>query len=637
MLTAAVQAVIAVVALGVVVLLLRDAARRRRTLASLGTAVLVAVNAASILVTLVPAHADLIQSFLNVPFHIVLLLLFATYPNGRFVPRWTATVVAVGTAAQLAEVASGFTWSSRQPWWAVHLLALWVVLLVGGQLTRFRRRLSVEERRRTSWPVLGALTTMVGFTTFSTIQIGATGTLEGDPGSALAAALMSLIPFGFAIGLLAPGIFRVDRALRAVIAVSVVALVAAGVFTAAMALPRLGWSPAVAAWLGAVVVAIAVWPLGVLGGRLADRVVFGARVDPLTALTRFGAQLERTTGPDEVPREIAETIAHALALSAVSVERPGRPVVAVGEHGPDAERFPVGYQGKPLAEIVASPRPGEDDLSPRDRETIGHLARQAGPALHDASLVDDLIAARSRVILAREEERRRLRRDLHDDLSPTLAGLSLRAEAVRAFAAGGDPRAVPLAEQLGTDLSLAAKQVRDIAYDLRPPVLDDLGLVAAIRDRVEATGAVPEILIDAPAERLDLPAAVELTALRLVQEAVVNVRRHAAAAHCRIELVRIGQSLVVSVTDDGIGISPDRRDGIGLRSMRERVDALGGRLEVTRLTPGTRIRAELPLSANGPEPSITAPGDPTQPVIPGYDPGSHLGEIAARWPGRSGA
>jgi signal transduction histidine kinase len=243
-------------------------------------------------------------------------------------------------------------------------------------------------------------------------------------------------------------------------------------------------------------------------------------------------------------------------------------------------------------------------MSPTDSATLAHVAAQAGPALHGARVVGELIQARSRVVRAREEERKRLRRDLHDELAPTFAGLGLSAAAVETFTRVGDARASDAAAQLVAGLQAASRQLRDVAYDLRPPVLDEEGLVAALRERILTPGSSPEITMDAPRDRLELPAAVESAAYRIAQEAVMNVRRHAAASHCHVTISLDAGALRLEVEDDGIGVRPGR-PGVGLRSMRERAVELGGSLDLTRPEGGgTAVIALLPL---GSDPPITTP------------------------------
>jgi signal transduction histidine kinase len=190
-----------------------------------------------------------------------------------------------------------------------------------------------------------------------------------------------------------------------------------------------------------------------------------------------------------------------------------------------------------------------------------------------------------------------LRRDLHDDLAPTLAGLGLSAAVVERFSRAGDRRAADAATDLAGQLQGASRQVRDIAYNLRPPVLDDRGLVAAIEDTIATTGGPPQVRVVAPSGRLELPAAVEACALRIIQEAVTNVRRHAAASSCEVRIVVEPDALSIEVVDDGIGFAEPRRSGIGIRSMMERASEIGGSVSVSSEAGlCTRVSVRLPVA-----------------------------------------
>ncbi len=166
--------------------------------------------------------------------------------------------------------------------------------------------------------------------------------------------------------------------------------------------------------------------------------------------------------------------------------------------GATPARFPIIWQGATVGHLLVSPRRGDIELSVADRVLLADLAHQAGPAIHGVRLVADLQRlsanlqqSREQLILAREEERRRLRRDLHDDLAPTLAGLSLRAGTIGELIETDPPRAVALAEHLDAAIRDAVGNVRRLVYDLRPAALDDLGLLAAIRERALEYGSGP--------------------------------------------------------------------------------------------------------------------------------------------------
>lgn len=224
---------------------------------------------------------------------------------------------------------------------------------------------------------------------------------------------------------------------------------------------------------------------------------------------------------------------------------------------------------------------------------ISHLDRRLGATL------EDLQRSRERLVTAREEERRRLRRDLHDGLGPRLAGLTLRLETAREQLAR-DAETEALLADLAERTREAIADIRGLVYELRPPALDDLGLVSALREQAaqyEAGGV--DIAVDSSDDDLrHLPAAVEVAAYRIVQEALTNVVRHSGARRCTVRLARAGGALCVEIEDDGRGVESGARAGVGLASMRERAEELGGTCTIDRLAArGTRVRALLPCRA----------------------------------------
>ena len=203
---------------------------------------------------------------------------------------------------------------------------------------------------------------------------------------------------------------------------------------------------------------------------------------------------------------------------------------------------------------------------------------------------------RASLVGARVEERRRLRRELHVDLGPALSGIGLGAEALARRADPIAPDLAATARELHGDILDAVGRAREISHDLRPAALDDLGLEAAIRTRLG--GDDIELAVAALG---DLPAAVDLAALRIVQEAVTNVRRHAAASACRVEIRRDTGGLRIEVSDDGVGMPPTVAPGLGLRSIRGRAAELGGRARIGRPADGgTQVSVWLPISADAP-------------------------------------
>ncbi|HEX7737555.1 MAG TPA: sensor histidine kinase, partial [Ktedonobacteraceae bacterium] len=242
-------------------------------------------------------------------------------------------------------------------------------------------------------------------------------------------------------------------------------------------------------------------------------------------------------------------------------------------------------------------------LTPADVRLLDELARQAGLAAHAVRLAADLQKARERLVLAREEERRRLRRDLHDGVGPTLASISQRIDIARHLVSRDPDAAIAQLGNLKTQIKSTIADIRRVVYALRPPALDELGLVSALREYImQLQGAQSiQISLEAPTDLPELSAAVEVAAYRIILEALTNVERHACAQTClvRLELVD-GRSLHIAISDDGRGLPDDYRAGVGIISMRERAAELGGEWTITtRISGGTRVSIQLPLETSG--------------------------------------
>ncbi|HEU5100066.1 MAG TPA: GAF domain-containing sensor histidine kinase, partial [Roseiflexaceae bacterium] len=352
--------------------------------------------------------------------------------------------------------------------------------------------------------------------------------------------------------------------------------------------------------------------------RSVNRLTYGERDEPYRAISRLGRRLEATLAPDAVLPTIVQSVAEALRLpyAAIALQQDGELVIAaevgvgswelgvggaVSPHLPTPiSQLPLIYQGEPVGQLILAPRAGETEFSAADRQLLDELARQAGVAAHTVRLNADLQRSRERLVTAREEERRRLRRDLHDGLGPALAAQTLKVGAARVLY-GRDPAAADrLLVELERDIAAALADIRRLVYNLRPPALDELGLCAAIREcaaQYHANGASDlRVTVEAPERLPNLPAAVEVAAYRITQEALANVVRHAGARSCRIRIT-YGELLNLEIADDGAGLPAARRIGVGLTSMRERAEELGGTCTIEpALGGGTLVCARLPLS-----------------------------------------
>ena len=357
-------------------------------------------------------------------------------------------------------------------------------------------------------------------------------------------------------------------------------------------------------------VAVLFQPLRERLQRGINRVMYGERDDPYAAVSRLGERLGATLEPEAVLPTIVQTVREALKLpyTAIALPRDGddfEVVAASGEplSGPPGDPLvlPLSYGGDTVGQLLLAPRGPGEGFSAADRRLLNNLARHAGVAVHGVRAMADLRRSREGLVLAREEERRRLRRDLHDELAPTLAALGLTAATVGELILIDPKEAAAANERLRRALRDTVGDVRRLAYDLRPPALDELGLVEAIEERAARYDSQLQVTVETSEFPRTLPAAVEVAVYRIVQEALMNVFRHANAGTCAVRLAcSQGRVLTVEVTDDGVGLPVSPEPGIGLRSIRERAVELGGECVVENASPtGTKVSVRLPLAELG--------------------------------------
>jgi signal transduction histidine kinase len=262
--------------------------------------------------------------------------------------------------------------------------------------------------------------------------------------------------------------------------------------------------------------------------------------------------------------------------------------------------FPLLYKSEVVGQLIVVPEDTRQP-TPEERHLLASIARGAGSAAQVVRQEHDLLRARERLVLAREEERRRLRRNLHDTIGPTLAALSLKAGSVRNLIEQDLPAAQEQLNELRELIHVVITDIRRVVYNLRPPALDELGMLPAIQEqaRQSSTGGL-QVSVHAPDQMPPLSAAVEVAAYRIVMEALTNVERHAHARHCRIRL-SVNDQVSIEVVDDGVGLLPNHRAGVGIASMRERVAELGGSCTIeSPAEGGTRVLAFLPASSQAP-------------------------------------
>ncbi|GAB3856049.1 hypothetical protein GCM10028801_12610 [Nocardioides maradonensis] len=339
-------------------------------------------------------------------------------------------------------------------------------------------------------------------------------------------------------------------------------------------------------------------PLRLRLARLVQRLLVGRRSERYDAVAGLAAALETTDEGSEQLAAVARAVADAFGVRYVGVEvdrgAGERLLASYGEEPADVRTLPIAYRGAEVGRLVLPVKGLRSRLSAKDERLLGDLVRQAATAARASRLADEVQASRERLVAAREEERRRIRRDLHDGLGPSLSGVVFQLEAAR-MAVGSDPaRAATQIGSIAEHVQGVVADVRRLVHDLRPPALDDRGLVGALRQQAERLDVPLEV--EAPVLDGALPAAVEVAAYRIVGEALTNVARHADARRARLTFSLAGDALTVELADDGVGIDADRQAGVGLVSLRERAAELGGTADITcPPTGGTVVRARLPL------------------------------------------
>ena len=352
--------------------------------------------------------------------------------------------------------------------------------------------------------------------------------------------------------------------------------------------------------VGAVVALLIALPLRETLQRQVNRHMFGDRDDPGRAIERLGQRLTDAADTEQVLDAVAVVVRDSLRLAAAEIDVHGERVaeagvapaeVAAGSVSEERVELPLMFAGERIGRLVAHTGP-DRVLSVAERRLLADLSRQVASAARAVSLTRDLARSHERLVAATEEERRRLRRDLHDGLGPTLAGVVLGLQRTRQRVTSQPAAAQVQLDDLTRQVQDAVADVRRLVYGLRPPAVDDLGLVGAIEEQAQAMGGV-EVhgVVDG-----DLPAAVEVAAYRIALEAMTNSLRHGGGHWCRVDL-ELNGALHVVVEDDGIGLPEQFRAGVGMTSMRERASELGGTCSITRRLPtGTTVRAVLPVT-----------------------------------------
>lgn len=539
------------------------------------------------------------------PYFFTLPLLPHVFPDGRPPsPRWrpvvlgVAVVATVTTVARMlspidADIVPGLmnplgieraTWLRHVTQTGASLLFLvGIPLAVVSLAVRIRRARDVE-RTQLQWLFLGGLLLVVAVL----IPFGSLDAWNGVVG-------LSALPVAIGVAMLRHRLFDVELTLNRTLVFglltgAVVAVYVLLVYGVQAVAPDSTWSVAL----------VALSALAAAAGRervqeLVDRRLFGHRHNPYAVVSRVGRHVAAASQPVDALQGLVDGLRDALRLPSVAFTS-DEVSVASGTPLHGSRVVPCTALGARVGELHVGLRTAGERWSPEQEAAVEEVAARAGTLAYAAGLVADVARSRGRIVAAREEERRRLRADLHDGVAPNLAGTALQLESLaKRLARDDQPALAERVTQLGDGLRGTVTELRALVHGLRPPVLDQRGLAGALRDLVVGHEDVPRCT--AEVGDLGAPhAAVEVAAYAIASEAFSNALRHAVAGTVRLRAAVRGRDLVVEVVDDGVGLPARPRAGVGTVSMRERAAEVGGRLEVVP-TPGggTTVRATLPL------------------------------------------
>ena len=533
------------------------------------------------------------------------------FPNGRFVPRWMRWPVLAWMLVQLPRpFLIGDDVAAVRVTYDYAVVPMFLVgfgCVVYSQVYRYRRVSTPLQRLQTRWTAVGFGAAVTVFGAASLLQV-----FIPDLRQPLAAVVLTgvadlgiaLIPLSLAVALLRHGLFDVDALIGRTLVYGALTLTVVAVYVVLVG--YLGSlfrteDNLLISLLATGAVAVLFQPLRERLQRGVNRLLYGQRDEPYAVLSDLGRRLAATADPTAMLPAVVETIARALKVPYVAIETAESAPAAVAAAGVargDVIRLPLAHQGETLGTLVLGRRTRGEGLSVADQRLLDDLLRQAAAALAAVRLNAELQRSRERLVNAREEERRRIRRDLHDGLGPTLAALGLKLETAR-NRLSDDPRADVLLAELAERTQAAVGDIRRLVYALRPPALDDLGLVGALRQLASSLEGqqLNGLKISVEAAQLPaLPAAVEVAVYRIVQEALTNVARHAHASTARVVLFTRDSGLCLSVEDDGVGLPAECPAGVGLASMRERAEELGGACLIARHpSRGTSVVATVPV------------------------------------------
>jgi signal transduction histidine kinase len=557
--------------------------------------------------------------------------LFLLFPDGRFAPEWSRRLALAALVTAPVGMITNLIWlhSRSDALRAVVISSLLPAVVMSGvlyaQFYRYRHIASRQQRQQIKWVVYGLgimlillLTTALPYFRSLTLPASTPYPLWLAIITAIYLLSFAVFPVSLTIAVMRYRLYDIDIIINRTLVYGALTACTMGIYILSVGyLGNLFQAQfrSIIAFLATGLVALLFQPIRERLQRSVNHLMYGDRSDPVSVLSMLGKQLGETISPHEALDGMVATIAQTLKIPYVAIEfgkgDEAQVVASFGEMAEETVPFPIGYQGQIIGDILVAPRSPGESFGGKDNLLLENIARQAGVAAQTAKLTTDLRRSRQKLVTAREEERRRLRRDLHDGIGPTMAGQTLKLDAAIDLILG-DPEcgqspeleeAIKILTEVKGQTQKTVKTIRQIVYALRPPSLDDLGLRAAIQAHIEqwsvSRHGLDISLETSPQELPRFSAAVEVAVYRIVLEALTNVINHAQAQKCVVKIsVPEDEAgvLTLEINDDGQGLPKVMSAGVGLTSMHERVEELGGSFSIeSSQIKGTRLLAQIPL------------------------------------------
>ncbi len=566
------------------------------------------------------------------------------FPDGHLPsPRWrpaaigASVLIAISGLVSLAanapsSLAGSEQASSSGPPTGSALALPAVLTAIAGLVVKYRRA-NTDGRQQIKWVAFGAtviLFFVVAFPLIAAVFLPA-GIFTGTGATilfGLSTMTIILLPISMAIAILRYRLYDIDLVINRTLAYGALAAAITLIYIAVVIgvgtlVGQGGRANFILSLAATALVAAAFQPLRSRAQRLANRLVYGDRATPYEVLSRFSERIGETVAGDETLRQMARVLAQGTGATraevwlraASSLHRAAEYPDAGGTAEPVALAadgrlqiagadtvVPVSHQGELLGALAVVKRKGES-LTPIEQKLLADLAHQAGLVLKNVGLaadlrqrLEELRASRERLVSAQDAERRRLERNIHDGAQQNLVALKIKLGLARQAWKKQPERMGTLLEELTADADESLNTLRELARGIYPPLLADRGLATALEAQGRRSPIPVELTADGAGRyRADLEAAIYFCCL----EALQNAAKYSGASRVQIQLSQRNGEVVFAVQDDGRGYDAAHvKPGSGLQNMSDRIEALGGRLEITSAVgAGTSITGRVPVKA----------------------------------------